>query len=386
MSLYKHKYPQQLFRKQLWVTKVNHTSPRQKELNKAIHSLFYNPSTFFETSYDGKEVVVGRKNPTVHSLIQFTQSTPKNPRRSIFQGSSRRTTLKRMNSNSFLSRSSMSTRGIQTCTKELGPNQQYVDESDLKKIYDDYRSIKKQNLTASNSNINLLKNTDPKIKNELSQIFDQQEKSLKNFSLELKGSNKIMKCIAQRLNKKPNDLLMSKIDNFRIKKEMVNQCEEEIKNNSPLPVNQWGLTLRQSPERNSKYYINVGSPNKPKWHLFVQRPKPLKEIIRHPNMSKDNIDKKEITNYINNVYLKTKLHKRSFSQLQESANADSLNSLEIKGMDLLQFEQENSKMLRGKKILSSPECNKELRKSLVFGKDVNLPLLLKSKKNKNVNK
>ena len=195
-----------------------------------------------------------------------------------------------------------------------------------------------------------------------------------------------MKCIAQRLNKKPNDLLMSKIDNYRIKKEMVNQCEEEIKSNSPLPVNQWGLTLRQTPERNNKYYINVGSPNKPRWHLFVQRPKPLKETIRHPNMLKENIDKKEITNYINNVYLKTKLHKRSFSQLQESANADSLNSLEIKGMDLLQFEQENSKMLRGKKILSSPECNKELRKSLVFGKDVNLPLLLKSKKNKNVNK
>ena len=47
MSLYRNKYPQQLFRKQLWVTKVNHTSPRQKELNKAIHSLFYNPSTFF---------------------------------------------------------------------------------------------------------------------------------------------------------------------------------------------------------------------------------------------------------------------------------------------------------------------------------------------------
>ena len=68
MSLYRNKYPQQLFRKQLWVTKVNHTSPRQKELNKAIHSLFYNPSTFFETSYDGKEVVVGRKNPTVHSF------------------------------------------------------------------------------------------------------------------------------------------------------------------------------------------------------------------------------------------------------------------------------------------------------------------------------
>ena len=291
-----------------------------------------------------------------------------------------------MNSNSFLSRSSVSTRGIQTSTKELGPNQQYVDESDLKKIYDDYRSIKKHNLTASNSNVNLLKNTDPKIKNELSQIFDQQEKSLKNFSLEQKGSNKIMKCIAQRLNKKPNDLLMSKIDNYRIKKEMVNQCEEEIKSNSPLPVNQWGLTLRQTPEHNNKYYINVGSPNKPRWHLFVQRPKPLKETIRHPNMLKENIDKKEITNYINNVYLKTKLHKRSFSQLQESANADSLNSLEIKGMDLLQFEQENSKMLRGKKILSSPECNKELRKSLVFGKDVNLPLLLKSKKNKNVNK
>lgn len=370
-------------KRQLLVHKLSETSPQHTNYyQKAINSLFDDPDNFFKTIYNGKQVVVGRKNPSnKDNLIQITVGTPKVPRRSLMQAF-KRGTLFRKSSNSFLSRSSLSSKGLHSLinnTHELPPNQQYVDDQDLKKIFEDYRNIQKHNLTTSNSNSHLIRTIDPKLKNELSQILDLQEKTLKTFQNESKGREKLINYLSNKLKKSSSELLMNKVSHYRIKREILNECDEEIKNQRPLPPNQWGLTLRQSPDQVSHYYLNVGSERIPRWQLFIQKPKPTKETIRNPE-AEDNNEIKQIKNYLNNKYLKSKVPSKSFTKFKESASLNYFNALEVKGKDLLQFEQDNSKMLKGKKILFVPSLGNEIRQSLLLGKDVNLPVLIKYKK------
>ena len=382
MSISHKQFPFQNKKRQLLVHKLSETSPQHTHYyQKAIDSLFDNPDNFFETFYNGKQVVVGRKNPSKDNLIQLTVGTPKLPRRSLMQAF-KRGTLFRKSSHSILNRSSLSSKGLHNSINninELPPNQQYVDDQDLKKIFDGYRNIQKHNLTASNSNSHLIRTMDPKLKNELSQILDLQEKTLKTFHNESKGREKLINYLSNKLKKSSSELLMNKISHYRVKREIMNECDEEIKNQRPLPPNQWGLTLRQSSDQVNHYYINVGSERIPKWQLFIQKPKPMKETIRNPE-AEDNNEIKEIKNYLNNKYLKSKVPAKSFTKFKETANFNSFNTLEVKGKDLLQFEQDNSKMLKGKKILFLPSFGREMRQSLLLGKDVNLPVLIKCKK------
>ena len=166
MSISHKQFPFQNKKRQLLVHKLSETSPQHTHYyQKAIDSLFDNPDNFFETFYKGKQVVVGRKNPSKDNLIQLTVGTPKLPRRSLMQAF-KRGTLFRKSSNSILNRSSLSSKGLHNSINninELPPNQQYVDDQDLKKIFDDYRNIQKHNLTASNSNSHLIRTMDPKL-------------------------------------------------------------------------------------------------------------------------------------------------------------------------------------------------------------------------------
>ena len=88
---------------------------------------------------------------------------------------------------------------------------------------------------------------------------------------------------------------------------------------------------------------------------------------------------KEINNYLSNGYLQSKIPTSTYRSFKNSLQRNNLFSLEVKGKDLLQFEQDNAKMLKGKKIMSTPSYNKEMKKSIILGRDVNLPVLIKTK-------
>ena len=374
-----HAIPHSTVKRQLIVKKITETPDNKTLYKSAISSLFENPANFFETTYKGKEVVVGKKQQTNNNIIQLAL-TPRMKRKSMLQNiKSRGSSINRMNSSSFLNRSTLSNKNNNTITKELPPNQQYVDDQELKKIFDDYRIIQQRNLTTTMSSKNILRYTDPKIKNELNQIFDLQENTLKTFNIESKGSEKIMNYLSQKLKKSASELLMNKVGNYRIKTEMINQFDEEIKNKRPIPYNQWELSLRYSQDQVNRNYINVGSAKYPKWQLILQKPNQMKEIVRNPKYCDNNLEIKEINNYLNNGYLQSKIPSSTYSSFKNTLNKNNLFSLEVKGRDLLQFEQDNAKMMKGKKIMSTPSYSKDMRKSIILGRDVNLPVLIKAK-------
>lgn len=106
---------------------------------------------------------------------------------------------------------------------------------------------------------------------------------------------------------------------------------------------------------NENHYVNVGTNNNPKWHVYCKQNKLNNEIIRKP----------ETNNCLlsfynrNNDYIKTKLPFRTFSNLNKTFKKadENLNTIFVEGNDLLNFEMNLTKKMRGKKIISLKNDN-----------------------------
>ena len=77
-----HAIPHSIVKRQLIVKKITETPDNKSLYKSAISSLFENPANFFETTYKGKEVVVGKKQQTNNNIIQLAL-TPRMKRKSM---------------------------------------------------------------------------------------------------------------------------------------------------------------------------------------------------------------------------------------------------------------------------------------------------------------
>ena len=72
--------------RQLFLHKLSTSSPLYQTLYKTARpSLFSNPSTFFSSSFDGKEVIIGKRNSSFKISSLSPAITRVSSRKSIFQ-------------------------------------------------------------------------------------------------------------------------------------------------------------------------------------------------------------------------------------------------------------------------------------------------------------
>ena len=113
------------------------------------------------------------------------------------------------------------------------------------------------------------------------------------------------------------------------------ELDKEMKKMYFTSVNDWQLTLRNDPNKMDVNYLNLGSIKRPNWQMIVKNPiNDEKEIVRNPSKNEIIHAQKERNTFLKNSYLKEVLPYKSF-YLREHDKLD----LEIKGKDLLAFEQ-----------------------------------------------
>ena len=345
---------------------------------KKTDKIFNDPKYYFTTTHEGNEIIIGKKL----SKIKFHNHIP------LFQTRVQKKSILLKNRSSILkSFSAMSTSSRANNNnnnhQKLKINQKYIDNEGLKKIYDSFKKLKLNNLPYSNSSKKLLKDDNYKIKNKLIQKFKCQEKTLHNFFLENKSKNKLIAKIMKKTKKKDkNDVLINSINSYRIKKEFIDVLDNEIRNSCINPIFGWQTSLRYSEKGDLQYHINVGQKT-PNWQLYPLKPlEKDKEIIRNPNLDKTIYNSKSLKTYFNNNYLEKKYpqsyayfnsinnenenkmkvifsrNKKGDNLLDENENRTDFQNLCIKGEDLLSFETENSKLLKGRKILNTNNNNR----------------------------
>ena len=183
-----------------------------------------------------------------------------------------------------------------------------------------------------------------------------QEKSLKIKEEEKKNLNNISKYLAQKCDKKEENLLLNKIENYNIKKQIVNYLYKKQLLSEKLGSNYWICDLRRDKNKHKINYVITGRNNKEPWEQIVDSGdweieyinKPgepltinnggeviLKNVKEYPDMKSlrdikvegKNLFAQEYNNFLSNIDKKGKVIKfRLYKDPQEKKNK-SINEL-----------------------------------------------------------
>ena len=243
---------------------------------------------------------------------------------------------------------------------------EYVDENELNNIYSKFEenieNTNKQNRELSEKrnkrffNDELINDIDNKlsktVKSEFGYKLQFQEDVLKTKKIEDNILQNIKHNLTTKLKRPENQLLMTQSENYRKIKEIQENVFKNIKKTFPKPLYKWVVSLRGDKDN---HYINDGTDENPIWNVYIHK-KQIKQKIRNSNLFKTNI-----RFFKNNPYIKTKLKMANYYQLNkeiDDINSDFSNMV-IKGKNLLDFEKENTKNLKGRKyiVLNNPYIN-----------------------------
>ena len=359
-------------RKELVLQKIKIDNEDNSKYKNHLDKVFNDPVNYFTSNFNGNEVIIGKRHSNQTLDIPQYQSSRKSLYylRSVRSQNSSKSVIKLNENKSTLNTGKQST---------LPPNKRFIDDYEIKDIFDKYKTIKTENsIEESNHsdliNQKLLSQFDKTSQKEVGQILHLQRKVLKTYEKKNKEMKNIQFKLSKRLKRKEKDLLMSTMENFRVKKELRDICSQEIQSRNPQPTYKWIVNLRD----NDKHYINFGSNRTPLWQLIIPK-KNMNQTIRNPNFGKYYC-KTEVNFYENNQYLKNKLKGSQFYNVLSKTN--DYNEIKVKGEDLLQFEIEHSKSIKGRKVIAISK-NEGIYKydrshnEEIFGKNINSKELLR---------
>ena len=395
-------HPMQVFKRNLLIHKISNNDPKYIHLYKqGMNSVFYNPDTFFSNKFNNNEVVVGKKT----ELLPIKNSINPNSSCSLSKQLSRKIlchSIASSNNKSIhricslksyggLNTSNLSKHKYSDNT-DIYSNQRFIEDNELKKIYDDFRTLQQKNkkLKPSLSTQDILDDTETtnsNIKQSIERIFNSQEKTLNSYKKQTTQNKRIMKRISQQISKHITDLTMNQSNSYRMKKEIKSDLLDKINKHNKVFTNyDWELGLRRDSSMLDKKYINCGSDKYPKWQMLILHPIKDKEIIRNPKYEGKAVmsmrDQKEISAILDDNYLKKRITMKEVHEYKSSPSAALLDDLIVNGKDLITFEQENSKLIKGKKVLlveSNNIFNRNKKRSFVVGRNWGLPVVKRNR-------
>ena len=156
---------------------------------------------------------------------------------------------------------------------------QFNSFKDLKKIYED--SLERQkNFKSKGTNGLIPARTDSNIKKK----YFSQEKKLKFSQNKRTNTQKYLKYLSKKCKKKENELLINNIEDFRLKKQLM----EYIENNKILAErfgnNYWLFSLRRLDKNDFTRvnYVNIGNNDREIWKRYIDYPDRDVELTNDP--------------------------------------------------------------------------------------------------------
>ena len=195
---------------------------------------------------------------------------------------------------------------------------------DLKKIFKE--SIEREKYYKSKGTNNLIP---IKVDSNIKKKYYSQEKKLKFNQTVKSNEEKYFKNLAKKCNKKEKELLINKIEDYRMKR----QLKDYIENNKILSEkfgdNYWLFNLRRSDKNDfiRLNYVNVGNSNREIWKAYVDYPDKDIELIKDPYTS---------TRYKMPILIN--LSKKNKKVIKKFPNIKDINEIKIEGKNLVKKE------------------------------------------------
>ena len=270
-----------------------------------------------------------------------------------------------MNDNSFNSSSnaysnfkrsySISSRKVSRLTSNIETasvsKKNIIDNSDLKRHFHNIR----QRINDYKTKKNHRKKLDIEVPLRIKQSLYKQEKFFKKIKREKtrnKKNEENIKIKTKKINIK--DLLIYKSSYYDQKSLEDSILYKNLNKENKYRNNLWNITLRNT-SQNGKYeklgYLNVGNQYNPKYTFFNMN-KNL-EYFTNPNKNDNEYDRKG--KYKRNLSLDIDDSLYNIKTRQNLHFLNNLKNLEINGKNLLDFEEERERKIKGNKILYKNE-------------------------------
>lgn len=178
-----------------------------------------------------------------------------------------------------------------------------------------------------------------------------QEKRLKQNSMQMSKDKNISNYLSKKCHKKEENLLYNNIEDFRIKKQLLEYIENKKDLSEKLGNHYWYVNLRR-PDfimRPRELYLNIGKAEHEIWEPVVEFPMKNVEIIKKAETPhKERNFEKFLKN--NNLYPSilfnpnkkhVNVNKMKKKDINKMPNLTEMNDMVIKGKNMISFEKEN---------------------------------------------
>lgn len=201
---------------------------------------------------------------------------------------------------------------------------QFRSLKDLKKIFQDSLEREKHFKTKGTNDLIPLK-TDINIKKK----YFSQEKRLKYNQTARLNTEKYLKYLAKKCKKDENELLINNIEDFRLKKQLLEYIENNKILSEKFGDNYWLFSLRRSDKNDFiRYnYFNIGNNNREIWKKFIDYPDKDVELTNDPYNQKKN-----------KVSILKNFNKAFKNKIEIIPNIKGFNEIKIEGKNLVNKE------------------------------------------------
>ena len=342
--------------KTLFLTKVNPV--KNKSIKENIKEIFENPETYLNLSKDSpNKYIIGKRiqgprydknNKLIpYSIVGRINKSKSKPKISFEK---RFSFVKKSFSNYYMKRFSFHRKTFNYEENQFN--------NQLKTIFSKFEdNIKNNEKKEINS---FLKNIPNDLNDTVKKHLILQEQNFINQNKIDSYRQNLRNKIKEKIKDNNRVLLLSLSDSYREKKELNEYLDKSDNHNYQYNSQNWIINLRKSIKYKGirKGFINIGNKINPLWSPYIERSTKICEKIRKPHTPDYNRTFKKIL-IKNDSVLNTN------SKLKNYMNrCININQLEVNGTKLLDFEEKNVKLLKGKKKLISIKYDKESTKDL----------------------
>ena len=184
------------------------------------------------------------------------------------------------------------------------------------------------------------------VEENIKREYLNQEKNIKENVIHSYRDKNISNYLSKKCNKKEAELLYNNIENYRIKKQLLENLENNKILSEKLGDKYWYVNLRRPIflKEPRSLYLNIGKNEKNIWEPIVEFPMKNVEIIKKtetPHKENNNFEKflKEKHLYPKNLFNPNKKYINKGKN--KMPNLTEMNDMIVKGKNMILYEKEN---------------------------------------------
>ena len=242
---------------------------------------------------------------------------------------------------------------------EFGIHYQVKSSGDVFNIFKKYKYLEEENKSKGKSLVFGNKNMSNEIIKEIGKNFSEQEKIL-YYQKKLRNDSAIFsKSLSRKIKRKENDLLYNKIEEFRLKRQLIDLMEKHKTAREIFGANYWVANLRRPKTHKDIRFVYSNTNDNLSPDMIIDYADKDIEFINDPSLKNN----KKYKYLLKNINIFKKTHKFNYPNFEKMTEIDIIKGKNILEQEFNEFKENTNINNTQFKLYKDP---KELKKKNVI--------------------